>query len=131
MTTEFIITGLIGASPGSVGIFPILLTASMLEVTLRNTLVLAGARGPTSTSQEIVVNRVDEELRAAAVGLAGVGHGQGAGLVGGLVDELVGDVAAGVALDGLPVAGEGRAALGTAGHTGLGVRRRGGSRTGA
>ena len=29
MTTEFIITGLIGASPGSVGILPILFTTSM------------------------------------------------------------------------------------------------------
>jgi hypothetical protein len=39
------------------------------------------------------VHGVDEELGSAAVGLAGVGHGEGAGLVGGLIDELVGDVA--------------------------------------
>ena len=44
MTTEFIITGLIGASPGSVGIFPILFTTSMPEVTLPKTGCWLGLR---------------------------------------------------------------------------------------
>lgn len=49
-------------------------------------------------------HRVDEELRPATVGAPGVGHGQGPRQVRRLIDELVGDIAAGVSLDGLPLA---------------------------
>ena len=55
--------------------------------------VLARAQVGPPPVQKVVVHGVDEELGSAAVGLAGVGHGEGAGLVGGLIDELVGDVA--------------------------------------
>ena len=64
---------------------------------------------------------VDEELRATGVGLAGVGHGEGTGLIGELgarrvSAELVGNVAAGVTSDCLAVGQSvGGAALGTTG----------------
>ena len=55
--------------------------------------------------EEGVVLGVDEELRATRIGRAGVGHGQGADLVGELGRQLVGDVAAAVTRDGLTVGG--------------------------
>mmetsp|Transcript_4166 Transcript_4166/g.13257 ORF Transcript_4166/g.13257 Transcript_4166/m.13257 type:complete len:214 (-) Transcript_4166:22-663(-) len=76
--------------------------------------------------EELVVDRVDEELRAARVRLAGVGHRDGVRQVRVLRDVLVRDVAAGVALDRLAVERlERRAALGAAGARGgrLGVAR--------
>ena len=64
-----------------------------------------GRGGAVEPVEETVVHRVDEELGAAAVGLSGVGHGEGPGLVGNLGDELVGDVATTVARHCLAVRG--------------------------
>ena len=80
------------------------------------------------------MHRVDEELRAAGVGLAGVGHGEGSGFVGelgavGVASELVGDVSAGIAGDHLAV-GQGVAAA-RGGSTGTGTARVGVLRVGA
>eukprot|EP00964_Phaeocystis_antarctica_P063516 scaffold38138_cov63-Phaeocystis_antarctica.AAC.3 len=54
--------------------------------------VLGLARG--EPVEEVVVHGVHEELAAARVGRAGVGHGERAGLVGELGGELVLDIAA-------------------------------------
>mmetsp|Transcript_5924 Transcript_5924/g.10007 ORF Transcript_5924/g.10007 Transcript_5924/m.10007 type:complete len:226 (+) Transcript_5924:104-781(+) len=55
--------------------------------------------------EEVVVDRVDEELRAARVRLASVGHGEGTRLVRDPLRELVRNVPAPVAGDGLATRG--------------------------
>ena len=104
-------------------VFPILFTTSMPLVTLPNTGCCDGV-WPSNQSRNELCTVLTKNCDAA-VGLAGVGHGEGSREVRGLIDEFVGDVAAGVALDGLPLALEGRASLGTAGSgaRGLGIRR--------
>jgi len=59
--------------------------------------------------EEIVVDGVDEDLRAARVGHARVRHRDCAGLVGDLADELIRDIAALTRDDGAVGRGEGGA----------------------
>ena len=55
--------------------------------------VLRRRRG-VEVVEEVVVDGIDEDLRAARVGLASVRHADGARLVGDGLDQLIGDVAA-------------------------------------
>ena len=54
--------------------------------------------------KEGIVSHVDEELRAAAFGLACVGHRESSRGVGNLLREFIGDTSSGVSLVGLSVA---------------------------
>ena len=56
-------------------------------------------RARVEVVEEVVADEVDEDLRAAGVGLARVRHRERAGVVGDLGDQLVGDAATPVALD--------------------------------
>ena len=74
--------------------------------------------GAIEPVKEGVVGDVDEELGAAGLGLAGVGHGEGADVVGDALGELVGDATVRGAADGLAIAGlEGGASAGAAGSS--------------
>ena len=65
---------------------------------------------------------IDEELRSAGLGLAGVGHGEGTDVVGDALGELVGDATIVSAGDGLAIAGlEGGVGGGTAGSGAVAV----------
>ena len=88
---------------------------------------MLGRGGAVEEVQEAVVLRVDEELGAAGLGLAGVGHGEGADLVTELgavrLLELIGNASIAVASDG---ATAGNLVLGASGRSAsagsLGVR---------
>ena len=81
--TLIILTGVLGRSLPSVGVVSIFFTTSMPEVTLPNTGCFDGpGREPV---EAVVVDGVDEELRAARVRAAGVRHRQRARLVRDLV----------------------------------------------
>lgn len=73
----------------------------------------------TKPVEKVVMYGVDKKLRTTAVGATGVGHRQRAWFIRRLIDQLIGDVSAAVALDRLSLTVVRGVAIGTAG-TGAG-----------